>query len=89
MPFRSEKQKKWMYANMPQTANKWQEHTPKGKKLPMYADDSSENYDALYKHFSHMVGKEQEDVQIQKNKRKNPNQPLLTEMKAFEQFRKE
>jgi len=31
MPFKSQKQKKWMYANMPETAKKWEAHTPKGK----------------------------------------------------------
>jgi hypothetical protein len=34
MPFRSESQRKWMYANHPEMATRWQEHTPKGKKLP-------------------------------------------------------
>jgi hypothetical protein len=34
MPFKSEAQKGWMYANHPQMAKQWQEHTPEGKKLP-------------------------------------------------------
>jgi len=34
MPFKSEAQKGWMYANHPGMAKRWQEHTPKGKKLP-------------------------------------------------------
>jgi hypothetical protein len=34
MPFKSEAQKGWMYANHPQMAKQWQEHTPTGKKLP-------------------------------------------------------
>jgi hypothetical protein len=34
MPFKSKAQKGWMYANEPEMAEKWQEHTPKGKKLP-------------------------------------------------------
>jgi hypothetical protein len=34
MPFRSEAQRKWMHANKPKMAKKWEEHTPKGKKLP-------------------------------------------------------
>jgi len=34
MPFKSEAQKGWMYANHPQMARQWQEHTPKGTKLP-------------------------------------------------------
>lgn len=34
MPFKSQAQRKWMYANDPRMAEKWEEHTPKGKKLP-------------------------------------------------------
>ena len=34
MPFVSKAQKGWMYANKPKMAKEWQEHTPKGKKLP-------------------------------------------------------
>ncbi len=34
MPFKSEAQKKWMYANDPKMAEKWQKHTPKNKPLP-------------------------------------------------------
>jgi len=34
MPFKSEAQKKWMYANKPEMAKEWQAETPKGKKLP-------------------------------------------------------
>lgn len=34
MPFKSEAQKKWMFANEPKMAKKWADHTPKSKKLP-------------------------------------------------------
>lgn len=34
MPFKSQAQRKWMYANKPKMAKKWSDHTPKGKKLP-------------------------------------------------------
>ena len=34
MPFKSQSQRKWMYANDPEMAERWEEHTPKGKKLP-------------------------------------------------------
>jgi hypothetical protein len=33
MPFKSEAQRKWMYANDPKMAAKWEAHTPE-KKLP-------------------------------------------------------
>lgn len=34
MPFKSQKQRAWMYANKPAMAKKWEKDTPKGKKLP-------------------------------------------------------
>ena len=34
MPFKSQAQRKWMYAKDPKMAAKWEEHTPEGKKLP-------------------------------------------------------
>jgi hypothetical protein len=34
MPFKSEAQRRWMYANDPEMAKRWQAETPKGKRLP-------------------------------------------------------
>lgn len=34
MPFKSQNQRKWMYATHPEMAERWEEHTPKGKALP-------------------------------------------------------
>jgi len=34
VPFKSEAQRKWMFANHPAMAARWAEHTPKGKHLP-------------------------------------------------------
>jgi hypothetical protein len=34
MPFKSQKQRKWMYANEPGMAKRWEKETPKGKRLP-------------------------------------------------------
>lgn len=34
MPFESEAQRRWMYANKPEMAKRWERHTPKGAKLP-------------------------------------------------------
>jgi hypothetical protein len=34
MPFKSKKQRAWMYANNPAMAKEWEKETPKGKKLP-------------------------------------------------------
>lgn len=36
MPFKSQAQKGWMYANHPDMAKRWQKETPKGK-LPARA----------------------------------------------------
>ena len=34
MPFKSKAQRKWMHMNKPKMAEKWEDHTPKGNKLP-------------------------------------------------------
>lgn len=34
MPMQSKAQRRWMWANKPEMARKWEEHTPKGAKLP-------------------------------------------------------
>ena len=41
MPFTSESQRKWMWANKPEMAKKWEAHTPKGKKLPEHVKKAS------------------------------------------------
>ncbi len=42
MPFRSQAQRAWMFANHPQMAARWQAVTPKGK-LPEHVGGSSES----------------------------------------------
>lgn len=37
MPFKSEKQRRYLYSQEPEVAKKWAKETPKGKKLPMYS----------------------------------------------------
>jgi len=34
MPFKSEAQRKYLFAKLPKVAKEFAEHTPKGKKLP-------------------------------------------------------
>lgn len=34
MPFKSQSQRKFMYAQHPEMAKEWEDKTPKGKKLP-------------------------------------------------------
>lgn len=36
MPFQSQAQRAWMYANKPEMAKRWEKETPKGKKLPKH-----------------------------------------------------
>jgi hypothetical protein len=40
-PFKSESQRKWMYANDPKMAKRWEKETPKGKQLPKKAKAQS------------------------------------------------
>lgn len=42
MPFKSEAQRKWMWAKDPVMAKKWAKHTPKGKKLPEHVKKVAE-----------------------------------------------
>ncbi len=37
MPFKSDKQRKYLFAKKPKVAAEFAAHTPKGKKLPKYA----------------------------------------------------
>lgn len=34
MPFKSQAQRKWMHAQHPEMAERWEKETPKGKALP-------------------------------------------------------
>lgn len=43
MPFASKAQMRWMYANKPEIAKRWEKETPKGKKLP----DKKEVYNEI------------------------------------------
>ena len=36
MPFESEAQRGFLYANHPEIAKRWEKETPKGKKLPKH-----------------------------------------------------
>lgn len=42
VPFKSDAQRKWMFANEPELAKRWAKHTPKGKKLPEHVKKSSQ-----------------------------------------------
>ena len=35
MPFKSQKQRAWMYENKPAMAKRWEKETPKGRSLPI------------------------------------------------------
>lgn len=37
MPFKSQKQRAYFHSQLPELAEEWEKHTPKGKKLPKYA----------------------------------------------------
>ena len=42
MPFASESQRRWMYANEPEMAAEWQKETPKEKKLPKHVEKKAD-----------------------------------------------
>lgn len=50
MPFKSKAQRRWMYANKPEMAKRWQKHTPKNKKLPERVSRESRSSMALNWH---------------------------------------
>jgi hypothetical protein len=41
MPFKSEAQRRYLYANEPAVAKRWEKETPKGKRLPKKVAKSS------------------------------------------------
>ena len=43
MPFSSQRQRAWMYANNPKMAARWEAETPKGKSLPETAPKKDNN----------------------------------------------
>jgi hypothetical protein len=48
MPFKSQAQKGYLYANEPDIAKRWQAETPKGKKLPKKVRHPREAIEAMY-----------------------------------------
>ena len=48
MPFKSKKQMKWMYANHPEMAKRWADHTPNISKLPEKKEESEEEKKANF-----------------------------------------
>lgn len=61
MPFVSQAQRKWMYANKPKMAKEWEEHTSEGKKLPEHVKESEYITSDLFECFekiSHLIIKQ-------------------------------
>ncbi len=48
MPFKSKKQMKWMFANHPEMAKRWADHTPSISKLPEKKEKSEEEKKAIF-----------------------------------------
>lgn len=46
MPFVSQAQRRWMHKNKPAMADRWEQETPKGKKLPKKVKHDSKAHDA-------------------------------------------
>ncbi|QDP62952.1 MAG: hypothetical protein Unbinned5081contig1002_57 [Prokaryotic dsDNA virus sp.] len=47
MPFKSEKQRRYLYSQKPSVAKEFESKTPKGKDLPMYAKKKKETKKSL------------------------------------------
>jgi len=43
MPFKSKAQRRWMHANEPEMAKRWEEHTPDDADLPEHVSDDGED----------------------------------------------
>lgn len=52
MPFRSEAQKRYLYAKEPAIAERWQKETPEGTKLPEHVRDDKALRDAAKRRLS-------------------------------------
>jgi hypothetical protein len=52
MPFKSQAQRAYMHIHHPRIADRWEDHTPKGKKLPKHVPGSeyTEKKSAFYGH---------------------------------------
>jgi len=46
MPFESQAQRAWMHIHHPSMADRWEKHTPKGKKLPYKKPEGEESKEA-------------------------------------------
>jgi len=49
MPFKSKAQMRWMFANHPEMAKRWAEHTPDIKNLPEHSSSSSSSTSTIDK----------------------------------------
>lgn len=52
MPFKSQAQRAFMHIHHPRIADRWEDHTPKGKKLPQHVpgSEATEKKSAFYGH---------------------------------------
>jgi len=51
MPIKSEAQRRWLWANHPEMAARWEKETPSGK-LPEHAKRVSKKKKRVHKHYS-------------------------------------
>jgi len=48
MPMKSKAQRRWMWANKPRMARRWEKETPKGKELPERVKEAMATLDAPF-----------------------------------------
>lgn len=65
MPFKSEAQRRWMHANHPEMAKRWEKHTPKGKKLPEKVKGGIDKTS----HVARIAGREYTDISFKEAKK--------------------
>lgn len=73
MPFVSKAQKGWMYAHHQDMAEKWQEHTPKGKKLPEHVGDKPKHKKTALDYFTDLAVGESLAVKLARDLRLDPS----------------
>jgi len=65
VPFKSQQQRKWMYANDPEMAKEWEKETPKGKKLPKYAPKKKKKKKSSLDYRSYIVKTAADEARMQ------------------------
>lgn len=75
MPFKSQQQRRWMHANDPEMASRWEDETPKGRRLPKRVDELGNGSGRYTAAFTHPDPLDPNDRVRQKTHRRMPEFP--------------